>query len=143
MREIKFRVWLSEDEQYIVPGDCLNDDEVIWEIHGNTIKIITNQMFDTCPGGRSHVQEYKYAEYDGEYTIEQFTGLKDKNGVEIYESDIVRTTQSKTCAPHTKVEYRDGGFLLQSIKHKIVSYELSGAYLSHYEVIGNIHEPLK
>jgi len=60
MREIKFRIWCGTEDKYIKGG------------------VLTQ-------GG-------KYRRLDNKpecYTTEQFTGLKDSNGVEIYESDLV------------------------------------------------------
>ena len=93
------------------------------------------------------IPEYTSAIYVKEVdpsTVDQYTGLKDKNDKQIFEGDIVSTDIAR---PYLIVEFRDGCFMFNCNDGGKDYYDIMLPILEdaqteykYGEIIGNIHD---
>ena len=115
MRELEFRAWLKDEKKMI------DVKAIDWDDKGNVISV-------NYPEGKS------YSGY-GSDNIEfiQYTGLKDKNGVKIFEGDIIRIYGGEKMFGYYEF---DQVKVIKELEDLVMLSNLD----CEVEVIGNIYE---
>jgi uncharacterized phage protein (TIGR01671 family) len=117
MREIKFRAWDKECNCYD------KNHHIVIDLNG-------------------HIYNQQNGEGDSTYTIDQFTGLQDRKGRDIYEGDIVDVSMSYKggTIPHRGVIVYSSCFGSFATKNAGGETLIQKHCTHTFEVIGNIHE---
>ena len=118
MREIKFRVWDKDRNKF------------------------SNELLITTDGKIFSIAD----EYQEKFEINQYTGLKDKNGKEIYEGDILEFSRKNiynnelTVKSVYSVVFENGVFYHKKELFQKTDMPLGWFDFKIIEIIGNIYE---
>lgn len=133
MREIKFRLWDKEGQRMVYQptiGQGSNASVISIGLDGH---ITMHNMFG-LPDGKD-TQKF----YDDRFIKMQFTGLKDKNGKEIFEGDLIKHAGGESSVifadQEWKMDFGRMGFGRDTEPLNMYSsFEM--------EIVGNIHDKI-
>lgn len=122
--------------EILFKGKCLKSNE--W-VFGNLVRYRGNQQeFTTAIQVLDENKEVVSVMNVDPETVCQFTGLTDKNGVKIFEGDIIIFGDRKI---KQVVEYKKGQYMARQLNTKGSHIGLGYCdWEFHSEVIGNIHD---
>lgn len=143
MRNIKFRGWDKEYEKmtYFDDEDYEYKPPFVFRL---------DQIFKK-DSNYDDYEDFEYNDVTDNVEVMQYTGLKDKDGKEIYEGDIVKIHKHNFDYGFKKdeigqIKFIDGafGFYREESKNEYYFNDLAteSGYreLEYYEVIGNIYD---
>ena len=130
MREIEYKAWLKDEEKMV---DVVSIDFRIEEI----------AYVEQCTLGNIQQTWYEFRDFN-DIELLEYTGIKDKNGVKIFEGDIVKDDRERIFV----IEYKFGGFNIVPINcyndefswNPLGDMQTAGWLTESAEVIDNIYE---
>lgn len=123
IREIKFRAWLILQKKMVV----INNELYIKHFSDNTHYIDSGTIEGDALSPKL------------EFTLMQYIGLIDKNGIEIFEGDIINIKDNNTCISNKLVVKYDLNICCYTVLPFLMFKKTTQKNYT-FEIIGNIYE---
>jgi uncharacterized phage protein (TIGR01671 family) len=145
-RQLKFRIWDKQNKKWLENSSSLHcfSNWTICPFTGNLVDYVGAFGCDNFTASPAHGYYFEGAEVVREprYVIQQYTGLKDKNGKEIYEGDIVSGEFYDTEYHHSEtikaeVVFNNGAFNISIREWHKPSLKIIGNIFENPELIKN------
>lgn len=130
----RYRAWIKTEKRMLLSDDILNIDYANKEI-------VTQQVY--FKNGLPDDRDIYFYDFD-EIVLMQSTGLKDKNGKEIFEGDVLEIEDEGEVLGNAKLTWdnEQAVFMIEAVSvddiapfHEILSDESYS-----YRVVGNVYE---
>jgi len=134
MREIKFRAWDRAYKEMLQVGMLEWYCNLSGRNHDTKMAFVKGKPFVRT---KINFEEYQGGDVEERFELMQYTGLKDKNGKEIYEGDILKDTYGLIKIK----EMEEGTFTYTDDKNNLGGvFPIDYSELKNCEIIGNIYE---